>query len=264
MLTYGIPLPQATLDALQTVTLPAPTPTLEACMGSMEQLRQYARQDNGLQILKLYLAWIPQLEQQYRKLGIAESVFRDSLRDLTIWAEDYYDKYHTPGFREWEWVSNTFFLKVFRLGRLQFEPSQLEEAVTLADQDFPAGTTVLEVHIPAGEPLDPTAVKDAMEQAPAFFRAHFRKEFTLMRCHSWLLCPKLQVMLPPQSRILTFQDLFTVYCEDPERQAEERVFGYLSDDPALYPEVTSLQRSLKNALLAGQAVGMGKGIRKIP
>ena len=50
---------------------------------------------------------------------------------------------------------------------------------------------------------------------------------------------------------------------DEERQAEERVFGSLAEDPATYPEETSLQRKMKMALLEGKHFGMGCGIREI-
>ena len=264
MPAYGISLPKATIDALLKIPPPAPVPTLKQSMGNIAALRKYANLENGLYILRLYLEWIPQLEEQYRSLGIPDTIFRDNLTDLTLWAEDYWEKHHAPGFQEWEWVSNTFFLKVFRLARLQFEPSRLEESISVNGKIYPAGTPVLEVHIPAGEPLDAAAVAESLKQAPVFFRTYFRQEFALMRCHSWLLSPQLKNLLPQKSRILQFQNLFTVYGEDLERQAEERVFGYLADDPALYPEETSLQRSLKHALLTGRTVGMGQGIRTIP
>ena len=253
-------LPEQTAAALQKISLPALIPALEDIQKFPDRLKEFAGLNNGLTILRLFLEWIPSLQAQYQSLGIPESIFRDNLTDITLWTEDYWEKHGTPGFAEWEWVANTFLLRVFRLGRLQFEPSVLEKDAL----QYPAGTTVLEVHIPAGEPLDVSSVEESMKKAPVFFENHFRRQFALFRCHSWLLSPQLKKLLPEQSRILRFQNLFTVYGEDSERQAEERVFGYLSDDPALYPEGTSLQRSLKQALLDGQPVGMGMGIRKIP
>lgn len=255
-----VSLPEQTAAALLKITLPAPLPTLEDIRKEPNQLKEFASLNNGLLILRLFLEWIPALQMQYQSLGIPESIFRDNLTDITLWTEDYWAKHGTPGFAEWEWVAKTFLLRVFRIGRLQFEPSVLEKDALA----YPAGTPVLEVHIPAGEPLDVSAVEESMKKAPVFFKNHFRSQFPLFRCHSWLLSPQLKKLLPERSRILQFQNLFTVCGEDSERQAEERVFGYLSDDPTLYPEETSLQRSLKQALLDGQTVGMGMGIRKIP
>lgn len=256
----AISLPRQTAGALQAIPLPDPVPSLAEIQRAPEALAVYAPRENGLAVLRLFLEWIPPLREQYRALGIPDSVFRDNLKDLTLWTEDYVAKHQAPGFAEWEWVANTFLLKVFRLGRLQFEPSVLEEAVL----EYPAGTPVLEVHIPAGEPLEEAAVMEALNKAPAFFRTHFHREFSLFRCHSWLLCPQLKTLLPESSRILRFQNLFTVYGEDTERQAEERVFGCLTPDAARYPEQTSLQKTMKQALLEGKTFGMGMGIRKIP
>ena len=55
------------------------------------------------------------------------------------------------------------------------------------------------------------------------------------------------------------QKLFFVYHEMPARQAEERVFGEVSDKTEDYPERTSLQRALKAYLQKGNKVGMGCG-----
>lgn len=78
-------------------------------------------------------------------------------------------------------------------------------------------------------------------------------------CESWLLSPKLHNLLSKQSNILRFQDLFFVYNEIPARQAEERVFGKVTDRIEEYPEDTSLQRALKAYLQKGNKVGMGCG-----
>ena len=39
-------------------------------------------------------------------------------------------------------------LKIFRLGRLQFEPIRLEKAIETEKYTLPEGTKVLNVHIP--------------------------------------------------------------------------------------------------------------------
>lgn len=257
-------LPEHTIDALHRIALPECSIRITDWIKNPEAFQNTAKLNNGLVILRLYLAWALDTKTQYDALGIPESVFWDSMKDITIWTEDYWDKHGIPGFAEWEWVLNTLRMKVFRIGRLQFEPSSVKETVICGDNVYPAGTPVLEVHIPAGEPLDAAAVAESLENAPAFFQTYFHREFSLFHCHSWLLSPKLKELLPEHSRILRFQKLFTVYSEDQERQAEERVFGCLSENAFLYPEKTSLQIALKKALLNGKTVGMGLGIRVIP
>lgn len=259
-LMQTLSLPEETAAALRKLSLPAQLPPFREFLRDPRCLQPYAGLEDGLVLLKLYLQWAEETRTRYDALGIPEAVFGDGLRDLGIWARDYQSRHRRPGFAEWEWVANTLRLKVFRLGRLQFEPSVLEADIP----GYPAGTPVLEVHIPAEEPLDPDAVAASLEAAPRFFETCFHRQFSLFRCHSWLLSPQLKELLPENARIIRFQNLFTVYAQDPERQAEERVFGFLAEDPADYPENTALQRSLKEALLAGTSVNMGLGIRTIP
>lgn len=256
-------LPEETAAALAALELPPDLPDYEAFLRDPAVLSPWAGAERGLVILKAYLSWIPEMKRRYDALGIPETLFADNLRDLELWSEDYLRKYGIPGFAEWEWAANSLRLKVFRLGRLQFEPRALEADLVCAGERHPAGTPVLEIHIPAGEPLSPDTVAASLALAPEFFGTCFGRRFSLMHCHSWLLSPALKELLPPGSRILGFQALFTVYGGDGERQAEERVFGALRDEPAAYPEDTALRRSLRAALMAGKTVGMAMGIRKI-
>lgn len=259
-----LPLPEDTQKALSALPLPDSLPSFEEFQKDPAVLSPYADMENGMMILRLFSEWIPLLKKQYDAAGIPGIVFWDSLKDLSIWAGDYWVKHHSPGFCEWEWVGNTFRMKVFRLGRLQFEPRVLISPIVSGGRTYPAGTPVLEVHIPAGEPLEDSAVAKSLESALVFFETCFHSRFSLFHCHSWLLSPQLQGLLPPQSRILKFQNRFSVYAQDRERQAEERVFGFLSDDPGTYPENTTLRQTLKKALSDGVSVGMGMGTIPIP
>ena len=217
----------------------------------------------GLQILKMYLEWLDDTKKMYDARNIPESYFWHSLQDIPIWCDDHLVRLGTPGFIEWDWVGKTLRMEVIRIGRLQFEPDVLKEVLSVGDHVYPAGTPILHVHIPAGEPLDLEAVQTAMTQAPEFFKQYFNRDYTLFHCHSWLLSPDLANLLPESSRIIQFKNLFRVYGTDDERQAEERVFGFLSDVPAAYPEHTSLQRAVKQYLISGKEVKMGLGIRVI-
>ena len=259
-------LPSQTLAAVNAIPLPGNYPELkESFFHGTPLFKDYAAKDhNGLSVLRLYLDWIVDTKAQYDTLGIPEIYFRDSMKDLTIWCEDYLVKHGTPGFKEWEWVGRSLRLEVIRIGRLQFEPISLKQQIESDGKTYPIGTPLLDVHIPAGEPLDIEAARKSMEQAPEFYKTYFHKDFSLLHCHSWLLSPDLKELLPEQSRIMQFQNLFTVYKTDnEERQAEERVFGFLSDDPNKYPESTFLQKAVKQYLLDGKEVMMGAGIRSV-
>lgn len=258
-----IQLPDAIIDAVYRVQPLDISLDLENPQNTLTALEMFAEQENGLRILRFYLDWAVKLKEQYDAIGIPEQVFWDGMRDITIWAEDYYDKHGVPGFAEWGWVATTLSLKVFRLSRLQFEPMELEAAIVCDGHTYPERTMVLNVHIPAGQPLDADQVRASMDYAPEFFKMHFQKTCALFICHSWLLSPQLKELLGEDSRILQFQNLFSVYGVDQERQAEERVFGYIEENPDAYPERTSLQKKMKASIMAGKSFGMGRGIRVI-
>ena len=265
-LTARLQLPAQTLSAIQNIPLPDHHADLKDSFFRQTDLFQdFADADpTGLTVLALYLHWALDTRARYLELGIPEEYFWDSMKDIPIWCEDHLVKHGTPGFREWGWVAHSLRLNVIRIGRLQFAPGLLPQNVTITNQEFPANTPVLDVHIPAGEALSPEAVIASINQAPGFFRKYMQKQFPLFHCYSWLLSPDLKTLLPEDSRIMQFQKLFNVYGTDnEERQAEERVFGFLSDDPCEYPERTSLQKAVKQHLLNGKNVLMGSGIRLI-
>ena len=257
-------LPEQTVAAMMDRPLPTEHQILKASFfDRTAPFKEFAKSDrDGLTVLRLYLHWAAETKRLYDEIGIPEACFWDNMKDIAIWCEDYLEHYGAPGLEKWEWVGRSLRLELFRIGRLQFEPTLLRQIVKCADKTYYYGTPMLDVHIPAGEPLRTEDVLAAMEQTPAFFRTYFGNNYRLFHCCSWLLSPDLKKLLPEHSRIVQFQNLFTVYKTDSgKRQAEERIFGFLSENPQNYPETTSLQKSAKEHLLSGKHIAMGAGIR---
>lgn len=192
----------------------------------------------------------------YKEKTISEQIFRDTFADITIWCGECYRKYGIYGLEEVPWIMKSIRMELFRLGRLQFEPMVLtpEEATRYHLQ---VGEPVLNVHIPAGEKLGYRACKESFEAAKSFFG---EKQATFI-CDSWLLSPELCEILPKTSNIIRFQKMYQIVEVHYDfSQAEERVFGEVRSDKSEYPEENSLQLTLKQYLLTGKKVGMGRGI----
>lgn len=201
------------------------------------------RTDKEQLYLYLYVRFAADLYPDFVKKQIADEVYFQTFYDLTIWFGQCMKKRKVPGVIEESWLSLPLCMKIFRLGRLQFEP------------DMEKG--ILHVHIPEGEPLDDSACEEAFKKADCFFGP----EYKMFDCESWLLSPKLQNLLKPQSNILKFQNRFEVQkIIYPFRQAEERVFGEIRNDKENYPENTSLQKAVKKFVLKGDDIGMGYGV----
>jgi hypothetical protein len=217
----------------------------------MEHFRQ--------RLLYFFVRLAVDLHEEYRIRGIGDDVYAATFSDLTIWSEECKRRFGEYGIQEYRWLAEHANLRLFRLGRLQFQPYVLDQDVETADgRTIRKHTIVLNVHIPAGEPLHPDSVQHAFERAVSFFRG-IPPVFV---CYSWLLEPQLHRLLPPESNILQFQNCFHIFRVHAEsRQAEERIFGQIRENPEEYEERTQLQRKAKAHLLEGKKLGLGCGIR---
>lgn len=205
--------------------------------------------------LHLYLKLAADACEQYEKAGIHEKIYWDTMGDIVVWADNCLREYGEYGVEEGEWLWRHVTMKLFRLGRLQYETVTPARNIILNQRAVKAGQRVLNLHIPQGSPLLFAQCMDSLREAGSFFQGY--GEIT---CHSWLLNPVLKQLLGVNSNIVRFQSLFEIYGLDTEsQQAEERVFGRVEDCPDRYPEHTTLQKALKRYLLEGGRVGSAYG-----
>ncbi|MBO0883587.1 MAG: DUF5596 domain-containing protein, partial [Mycobacterium sp.] len=135
----------------------------------------------------LYLALLPHIRRLHEELGIPESL---SWANLGLLGEVMRDHRRLTGLPGLGGISHwspplRFRGADFRLGRLEFN----RVAIALANG---ACGWALNVHIPAGEPLDVGACEDAFTAAREFFPRHFPDEpITFFVCSFWLLDPQL-------------------------------------------------------------------------
>lgn len=194
-------------------------------------------------ILYLYVRFAIEIYPQYVKRGISDKIFWDTFSDFTIWYWHCVKEKKMIGLTEERWLKCHLKMKLFRLGRLQFELDEKKKQI--------------HVHVPEGEPVSETACDDAFFQADKFFDQSYRT----YDCESWLLSPALLEMLDENTSIIQFQKRFQIQKVNMHvRQAEERVFGEIREEKETYPERTSLQRALKDYILSGKNPGVGFGV----
>lgn len=209
-------------------------------------------------LLYLFARFAADAYEEYRIRGIEDNIYFDTFTDIRIWSEACCRDYGEYGIEEYNWLQEHVRLRLFRLGRLQFQPmafpgENLKAGNRLAEKHQP----VLNIHIPEGEPLTPHEVSRSFLLARKFFRGIP----SVYICCSWLLYPGLDQILKPESNILAFQRLFHIYEVDEEsREAEKRIFNRLETNPDAYGEETSLQRAAKALLRNGGRLGSGCGV----
>lgn len=201
---------------------------------------------------------------KYREEGISESIYYETMSDIDIWAEEYKKKNGVLGIKEYKWVEKSIDIKVFKLGRLQFEIVEDEGAQKYLESiGIQDDIMILNTHIQAGQALEFELCQESYKKAVEFFMSRDKKKRRIaFVCDSWLLNPKLQKYLSEDSNIVKFQKQYKNISEDvDDRQMEKRVFGSVEECPKDYNAVTTLQKKLKVALIKGQKFGKVKGIK---
>lgn len=192
-------------------------------------------------------------------LGIPREQTIETLRDVNVWLDGYYEQEGVRAFCEYCWLRRHFTGDLFTVGRLQF---CLEENYGMA----PEGRTVIDTHISRGGKLTPEECEKSFAMAEEFFDKYFPGNGAkYFHCHSWLLSKDLEAVCDENSNVLSFSRMWNHYPCEPDRSAQtvRNVFGinYVRDDIADFPEKTSLQRKIKEYMLAGNDINIGSGYR---
>lgn len=213
------------------------------------------KEKSELWFLYLYSLMACKTYDRYCEKGIPEEIFWDTFLDITYWCENYEREYGRRGLGAFDWFYRHMDMKLFRLGRLQFEKLCLEEEIG-SKEVLKKGTEVINIHIPQGESLCPAQCEESLKRAEEFWGGG--RPYV---CHSWLLYPGLKELLPQDSNIRSFATRFKIIATDyKEREAEWRIFGRVERVVENYPENTMLQKKAKDYLLSGRALGSSWGI----
>jgi len=124
------------------------------------------------------------------------------------------------------------------------------------------GDPILEIHIPAGSPMDFDACGESFCLAVDFFPRYFPdRPFKAFCCGSWLLNTQFQDMLPPDSNMVRFQGEFYLFpILSGGRSGFGRIFGSDNQDILTAPRDTTLRRAVLDHLEAGGYLRGGGGL----
>lgn len=215
----------------------------------LSRLKQQLGEDpRGLKMLTCMLLCALKTRETYRQLGIPQDIFLATMDCFPRFVREHKVSYGCYGFDRDFWTVRQLSCVLFRIGLLEYELEQGEVCL----------------HIPSGAHLEPDAIDLSLAQARAFLSRYFPQWQNLpMTCHSWLLSPTLPQLLPENSKILLFQNRFTVTETDPEDRSF--LMWVFQNDQLPYeqlPERSRLQRSLKQHLLQGGCFLTARGILK--
>ncbi len=211
----------------------------------------------------LLICLAPELHKRYIQKGIDDKIFYETMSDLRYKLEECRLVHGKCGtFVAW-WYKGFLEMKIFALGRLQFELNHTWFDCTVDGVHIPKGTKVLSVHIPrTGTKLDHSLVSDSYKQAKEFFKDEF-DDNVIFICNSWLLYPWHREVLKDGSNLARFYDNFTIVQTGEYQNYSEvwRLFDCLYDgNPDKLPNDTTLRRAYIERIKSGKPIGHGTGV----
>ncbi|MCL1792766.1 MAG: acyltransferase domain-containing protein [Oscillospiraceae bacterium] len=211
----------------------------------------------------LFTLAIEDMEKLYRQKNIPRDVLLETIGDLGVWIQRHYDWFGEWGFSQHGWVMGHLRAKIFKLGRLQFEPKKLDKLPPAElNLNLKQGDPILNVHIPRGGRLDENACLKSFESAERFFPDVLGYDFAAFGCFTWLFDPNFESLLPPDSNILKFQKMFELFPGEEGYWGLDYVFVNITKENIKdAPKDTAFRKNLAEHLLAGGKMQPGCGYR---
>lgn len=211
----------------------------------------------------LLLCMVIQLHKRYIQKGISDEIFYNTMCDFKYKLDECKLIHKKIGTFVPSWYKGFFEMRIFALGRLQFEINHTWFDCTVKGIYIPKGTKVLSVHIPrTGMPLCHDLVVDSYKNAKEFFKDEFNDDIIFI-CNSWLLYPWNRSVYKEGSNLAKFYDDFTIVSFGEYQNYSEiwRLFDCLYDgNPNNLPCDTSLRRSFIERIKNNQPIGHGTGV----
>lgn len=210
------------------------------------------------------LYYMPRAMRYMHTRGVPDEVINNTVPDGFSGALKETDGgFFFDAMKLYSWIQLYIDSKLLRVGILNFE---LRDRVKedcggrLSPDD-----AVINVHIPAGIRLTPENCRSAYSECAKLVKTAFPEfKYKAFVCFSWMMDSQLKTMLSPESNIVKFQSHYETFSTNkPTDSVLMFVFGYpagVKPHPSELAEDTSLQRAIKNHLLAGGQMYSDGGI----
>lgn len=211
-----------------------------------------APDEDGMKMLTCMLRGAIGSYMEYEKQNIPQDIYIATMKCFSRFVGEHLVSYGHYGFDRDFWTPRQMSLNLFRIGELEYELWEWK------------GQKAMALHIPSDAKILPDKVSQSLKDAEAFME-QFYPEYAKVpyTCDSWLLSPRLQEVLAPDSNIIQFQERFII--EETRWDAMD-VLEWVFKNPKCpleeLPEDTSLQRKMKEMLLRGEKIGVGFGVLK--
>lgn len=186
------------------------------------------------------------LEKVYAEKGISQQILLDTLQEIVTYTNIFSDLEGQLSLGRMDWIQKILSGQIIRLGRLLF--GFATAAVEIPQKNIRVGDTVLQCYIPAGEKLIKEACLASIDRAKEFFG-----EDKTIVVKSWLLDDTLEQMLPPDSNIIAFRNLFEAVSKEESDAILKFVFRWNTNrfNVKFLPAYNRFSEAVKQQALSG-------------
>ncbi len=232
-----------------------------------------APDERQVKMLAYMLYCALEAKDQYKLLGIQDDIYVATMKCFTRFINECYRKTGVYAFDRGWWTVRQISLQLFRIGELEYEMTDWNN------------DPVISIHIPSDSNMSAEKCVESIKLSKDFFAKYYPKYSECKYiCDSWLLSPELKKLLPITSNIIGFQNMFKIVETKPDTMGfVEWVFQRAAYEIATKPDAdgkvemvyqkkdidfnempghTSLQRNIKEHMLAGGNIGEALGVLK--
>jgi len=208
-----------------------------------------------------FLYMCEKLSERYSEKGVSYEILLDTLADIGRWLDTWSELEGGLYLGELHWLRLHMGMGLFKLGRLQFAFGKSHHDIP--EKGIKKGDNVMEVHIPRTGPLSPRECEESFELAKEFFTKYYPEyEYKYFTCHSWLMDENLKELLPENSNILKFRNMFEVFCAEESYAALRFIFKWNAKkaDINTFEAKTSLEKNIKAWVQDGKKLYQALGV----
>lgn len=240
---------------------------------AVTQLQQETGDSSGLTILAIQMRCAALSRKLYARADLSDELFVrtfDWFPRFVRWQKNNVDGLlghqvtdpaHPALFTEAFWSPRLLNLSILRFGEFEFEFSEVPSTCEASSsEEGNQGERVVNLHIPEDAWLDAEHMRASFTQFRAFTAARLPRFLAVpLMCESWLLDPALDELLPSHSHLHEFRSLFSLTGSEVSQDYQKWIAGCEGLSADELPEVTSLQRAIKQYVRSGGVMSCGIG-----
>lgn len=219
---------------------------------SEDEFFEYLEKElNGkyLEYLYIYLNLAIDLYYKYLENNIDINVYFDTIDDIRIWVNNCVKEQGVYGLSEIYWINEHLRMRIYKLGRLQFQKRENAEFMPLLKEHnldkYIKRDYFYFVHIPEGDKLSHDLVVDSYLKAKEFF-----KDEMVFAAESWILSDKMNLLFSEDSNLMKFKNDYIVLNQYTE---ENHIKRYLKEGSKALEKVLELEQK---GIMIGECFGI--------